>query len=219
MPKEAQVQTQGLVDFYIHDPNTLVLCVLEATNLVSNSHALRLLQDADKLGSTIIALTKSDKVHEDDIEHNVFRRILLTFEDDTKSLEGLKGCVAVVNRKHQDNGLTLQQAADKEINVFAKMLHEAEGQFKVSAMQQQLASAMTSKQLMVRLNKMYHAHITGKWVNETLATLSIEQGKVKKSLDGLGKAPELLIGAQVLASLYSKVGEICSLHCVLKQKV
>ena len=211
VPEEARVQTEGLVKMYIRDTNTLVLCVVEGTDSALDSRlALKILTDAGKMSSTIIALTKSDKVHEDDMEDHIFKRMLLTSETNATSIEGLKGCVAVINRKLQDSNLSLQQAAEKEFRAFAKMLHEATGEYKQAAMQRQLASGMTSKQLMVGLNKMYHAHITGKWVNETLAAISCEQSKVKNSLDSLGKAPELLTSAEVLQSLTSKVSLFCS---------
>ena len=206
LPEVDRLQTEGLVNSYICDSNTLVLCVLEATDAaLDKGFALKALIDAGKLGSTIIALTKSDKVHEDDFEDHVFKRLLLKSETSPVQLEGLKGCVAVVNRRHQDSDLTLEQAAEKELTVFAKMLNEAQGEFKTPAMQRQLGAAMTSKQLMVMLNKMYHAHITGEWVNATLATISAEQSKVRKSLEQLGEAPETLSKADVLIALYSKV--------------
>ena len=36
------------------------------------------------------------------------------------------------------------------------------------------------------LNKMYHAHITSKWVDETLTLIADEASKVKGSLQELG---------------------------------
>ena len=135
LPEEDRIQTERLVNSYISDPNTLVLCVVEGTDAVlDKGNALKVVIDANKLGSTILALTKSDKVHEDDVEDYIFRRILLKSGTTPAHLEGLKGCVAVVNRKHQDIALTLEEAADKELQVFAQMLHEAEGEYKASAM-------------------------------------------------------------------------------------
>ena len=204
LPEEDRIQTERLVNSYISDSNTLVLCVMEGTDAVlDKGNALKVVIDANKLGSTILALTKSDKVHEDDTEDYIFKRILLEPGSTPALLEGLKGCVAVVNRKHQDSALTLEQAADKELQVFAQMLHEAEGDYKAAAMQRRLGKRMTSKQLVVMLNKMYHAHITSKWVDETLTLIADEASKVKGSLQELG--PEALsIGAQ-MATLNCKV--------------
>ena len=68
----------SLVNSYISDSNTLVLCVMEGTDAVlDKGNALKVVIDANKLGSTILALTKSDKVHEDDTEDYIFKRILL----------------------------------------------------------------------------------------------------------------------------------------------
>ena len=207
VPEEARLQTEKLVKDYIKDSNTLVLCVLEATDSALDSrHALKVLTDANKIGSTIIALTKSDKVHEDDVDDQVLKRILLASETTSADLEGLQGCVAVVNRKHQDSHLTLQQAAEKEFQVFARMLHDAKEEYQTPAIQRQLASGMTSQQLMVRLNKMYHTHIRDEWVKQTLAAITFQQGKVAKSLHSLGDAPETLKELDVLTALSRKVG-------------
>lgn len=206
LPEDDRVLTEGLVNSYIHDPNTLVLCVLVGSDdTLDKGAALKLLTDAGKLESTIIALTKSDKVHEDDIEDNIFKRILLKSDTSPTQLEGLKACVAVVNRKHQDSSLTLEQAAVKEREIFAKMLHEAQGEYKDPAMQHQLAARMTTKQLMDMLNKMYHAHIKDKWVDATLKRMSHVQSEVLKTLESLGPAPETLSHADVLTPLFCKV--------------
>lgn len=113
----------------------------------------------------------------------------------------------------QDIALTLEEAADKELQVFAQMLHEAEGKYKAAAMQRQLGKSMTSKQLMVMLNKMYHAHITGKWVDETLTLVAGEASKVKGSLQKLGPAPDVL--AEVMTALsYQVCLPVCLLACL-----
>jgi len=134
LPEEDRIQTERLVNSYISDPNTLVLCVVEGTDAVlDKGNALRVVIDANKLGSTILALTKSDKVHKDDTEDYIFKRILLKSGTTPAHLEGLKGCVAVVNRKHQDSALTLEQAADQELRAVAQMLQDAEGEYKAPA--------------------------------------------------------------------------------------
>ena len=212
VPEEDRLQTEGLVKTYIADPNTLVLCVLAATDAaLDQGTALKLLIDANKLDSTIVALTKSDWVHEDNFEDYIFKRILLKSETSPMHLKGLKGCVAVVNRTQKDNALTLEQAADKELNFFAKMLHEAHGEYQEPAMQRHLSAGMSSKQLMVMLNDMYHAHINDKWVKATLSRISYEESKVKASLNQLGEAPEKLSKEDVVTSLNSKVCCICVL--------
>ena len=62
---------------------------------------------------------------------------------------------------------------------------------------------MTSKQLMVMLNKMYHALIKGKWVDETLTLIADEASKVKGSLQKLGPAPEASV--EVMTTLRRQV--------------
>ena len=189
---------------YIRDPDTLVLCVVEATDAaLDKGNALKILSQGDKLPSTILALTKSDKVHEEDIEDQIFKRILLTSE--TSQLEGLKGCVAIVNRRQQDSTLTLQQAADKEAAVFRTVLSEALAEYQSADMQRQLARRLTSKQLIVMLDKMYHDHIVHKWKAGVLAKIKKAKQEAVIGQHALGVPPEKLTSADVLQMLYQKV--------------
>ena len=62
-PESARVATTGLVSKYLSKPDTLVLCVVDATTpSLDGSTALAMVRDARKLPNTILALTKSDLV-------------------------------------------------------------------------------------------------------------------------------------------------------------
>ena len=219
VPEDFRKQTEGLVQKYIGDSNTLVICVLEATDAaLDKGVALKLLTDAIKLNSTIIALTKSDKVHADDIEDQIFKRILMQAETNSGQLKHLKACVAVANRRHQDTELTLAQAAQKEISVFAQLLHDAPARYQEAAVQQQLAARMTSKQLMAALNDMYHAHITTHWVREASDKINVAWSIVERDLSKLGPEPSTLDPQAVMSAVCAKVGSFksaCCLHPIL----
>ncbi|KAL0019724.1 hypothetical protein WJX77_005411 [Trebouxia sp. C0004] len=138
LPEEDRIQSERLVHSYISDPKALVLCVVEGADAVLDKrNALKVVIDANKLGSTTGALTKSDK---------------------------LSSTASIWTSP-------LEEAADKELQVFAQMLHDAD---KAAAMQRQLGRSMTSKQLIVMPNKLYHAHTTGTWVDETLTLIAGE---------------------------------------------
>ncbi|DBA96136.1 TPA: hypothetical protein ACH3X1_015622 [Trebouxia sp. C0004] len=78
LPEEDRIQSERLVHSYISDPKALVLCVVEGADAVLDKrNALKVVIDANKLGSTTGALTKSDKVHEDEVEDYSFKCILV----------------------------------------------------------------------------------------------------------------------------------------------
>ncbi len=53
LPEDDRIQTERLVNSYISDPNTLVLCIVEGTDAVLNKgDALKVVIDANKLGGT-----------------------------------------------------------------------------------------------------------------------------------------------------------------------
>lgn len=76
---EAQYKlTTDLANKYLAEEDTLVLCVVDATSpSLDSSIALKTVHDANKLHSTILALTKSDLVRTElEIVDQIFDRIL-----------------------------------------------------------------------------------------------------------------------------------------------
>lgn len=118
-----------------------------------NDTAIKVVTDAGKLPSTILALTKSDKVCEEDIKAQILDRILLKSETSPDKLPGLKGCVAVMNHKPQDSSLSLEQAAAKEKDLFSKMLAQVPDFYQEASVMKQLQSGISCQQLMVMMDK------------------------------------------------------------------
>ena len=205
-PDQDRIQSEALVKKYIVGTNTLVLCVIPATDdTLDKGSAFRLISAADKLRSTILALTKSDKVHEDDIEDQIFKRILQKRETSQWELGGLQGCVAVMNRKQQDSHVSLEDAAVKERDLFAKMLAQAPEAYQTEAMQQELRNSMTSEQLMVALDKMYHKRIVSVWRDEVKAKIQLAQQQAIEDEQKLGSNPATLNHTDVMQELYAQV--------------
>ncbi|KAL0050706.1 hypothetical protein WJX82_005487 [Trebouxia sp. C0006] len=99
-PPELYQQTTDLVNSYVNAPDTLVLCVVDATiPSLDSSVAIKAVRDANKLPRTMLALTKADLIQdEESIVEQIFERVLGNSAE-TKDLAGLAGCVAVVNRR------------------------------------------------------------------------------------------------------------------------
>ena len=205
-PEQHRIQSEALVNKYISDTNRLVLCVISATDATLDSgSAFRVLTAADKLQSTILALTKSDKVHEDDAEDQILKRILKMHETSAWELGSLQECVAVMNRKHQNTHLSLEDAAVKESQLFAKMLAQAPEAYQTEAMQQALVKGMTREQLMVALDRMYHHHIVSTWRDQVLTNIQHAQQQVDAAEEVLGKDPATMNVTDVMNKLYAKV--------------
>lgn len=204
-PEADKLQSEGLVNKYINNPNTLVLCVIPATaDTLDQQTAIPILTKAGKLSSTILALTKSDKVPKDDIKDWILDRILLTSQTTPDQLPGLKGCVAVVNRKH-DSSLTLEQAAEVEKDFFTQMLAQVPEPYQTASVMKQLEESMTSQQLMVMMDKMYHNHIVSAWKTHLLTEIDLARAHCREKERELGSDPAHLNIVEVMDQLYTEV--------------
>ncbi len=89
-PPELYQQTTDLVNSYVNAPDTLVLCVVDATiPSLDSSVAIKAVRDANKLPRTILALTKADLFQdEESIVEQIFERVLGNSAE-TKDLAGL----------------------------------------------------------------------------------------------------------------------------------
>lgn len=173
---EAQEQlTSRLANRYLQEPDTLVLCVVDATiPALDSSIALKMVRAAGKLPNTILALTKSDLVRgEEQVANRIFDRILRDSVDDPDNhhLDGLAGCVAVSNRNHRDH-LSLIDAEAEERCIFGAMLDDLTEFYDPPEIQQHLRENMTIKQLIVQLDKLFHNFIVQKWKPAALAFLA-----------------------------------------------
>lgn len=87
-PDDLYKQTTGLVKSYLCAKDTLVLCVVDATiPALDSSVALKMVQDAEKLPQTILALTKADLIQdEESIVEHIFERVLGRSSGDQRPL-------------------------------------------------------------------------------------------------------------------------------------
>ena len=189
-PAEQERATTQLVSTYLNAPNTLVLCVVEATTAAFDSSvALKLIREAGKLSNTILAMTKSDLVStEEEYVPKIFDRILGE-SSDNQHLQELAGCVAIANRT--DSSVYSSAGADAaEREVFAKMLHNPAEAFSAPEVQRQLRQNMTIKQLIVQLDRMFHRYIVEEWKPAALEKVETLQQAALASLESLGPPVE-----------------------------
>ena len=162
-PEESQSCTTNLVSAYLNKPDTLVLCVVDATiPSLTDSVALGMVRAANKLPNTILALTKSDLVRSEfEIVERIFERVLGS-SSDNQYLSGLAGCVAVANRNHTDH-LSLVEADVEERCCFKAMLDDPAEAYAPAEIQQKLKDNMTIRQLILKVDRLFHNFIVKRW--------------------------------------------------------
>lgn len=204
-PPKLEKETVGLVKKYLADPATLVLCVVDASlPSLDSSPAVKMIREADKLGSTILALTKADLVQDTDlIAANIFDRILRQSAE-MQELSDLAGCVAVINRKHNGQ-LSLLQAETAEKATFATRFQNPAEAYTAPDIQAKLKDNSTSSQLIVKLDALFHSHIQEQWMPAALKSIESAKQKVKAKCAMLGPAPEKLKVCDVLTVLINQV--------------
>ncbi len=204
-PSKLYKQTTELVNSYINTPNTLVLCVVDATiPSLDSSMAVKVVRDAGKLDRTILALTKADLVRDEvSIVEQIFDRVLGQSAE-SKDLPGLAGCVAVVNRISQDH-MTLLEAETSEQDVLNRLFADPAEAYAPSEVQEQLRSNTTTSQLIAKLDSLFHQHIVDSWTPSALSYIQSKLAKMEQKMANLGPAPEDLSPLLVLKVLVAQV--------------
>lgn len=205
-PEEQYRRTSQLVCEYLGGADTLVLCVVDATApALDGSLAMKMVRDARKLSNTILALTKSDLVTTEvgQVE-NIFDR-LLRQSAEMQHLGGLAGCVAVASRDCTDS-ISLVEADALEQQLFQKMLLDPADAFAPEQVQQQLKQCMGSKQLIFRLDQMFHDYIVQHWKPVALQTLQDVIDETYFQIHQLGPPANVLSTRAILKALQDEVG-------------
>lgn len=212
-PQDLCEQTTELVKSYLQGDDTLVLCVVDATiPSLDSSVAVKMVRDADKLPSTILALTKADLIRdEESIVEHIFERVL-SRSAESRDLPGLAGCVALVNRLHQDK-VSLLEAEAAEEAIFNTLLEDPAEAYAPTTVQQQLRQNTTTAQLIAKLDRLFSEHIKQKWMPSVLGSLQVTMSGIADQIGQLGLSPDELDPAQVIKSVtYEVRTENCTLR-------
>lgn len=219
-PNELYKQTTELVNRYLRTEDTLVLCVVDATiPALDSSVALKMVRDAGKLPQTILALTKADLIQdEESIVEHIFERVLGRSKE-TQDLSELAGCVAVVNRLHQDK-LSLLEAEEAEMTVFSALFADPAEAYAPDSIQQQLRSNTTTVQLIAKLNKLFSDHIVDTWLPSVTDSIHKAMVAVQDQLRQLGPDPKDLDIVKVIQAAAIEASTIAQLHaCRMHDKL
>jgi hypothetical protein len=177
-------QTTKLTEYYINQPNTIILCVVPATTPRITSYIpIALIKKYNKESHTIIALTMADRVQSDNIGDLIVNRIMNT-TDEFNNLNFV-ACVAVINRSHHDN-LSLKdndQIASKWFtDNIIKDIPETFSLDQVSLIKKNIGIY----NLINNLDILYNNFIKSNWIPQTLADLNVKKLGIESNIEELG---------------------------------
>jgi len=128
-PDNLRIKSKTIVNKYIIQENTLIICVIPAsTPRLTSNQALGLIIDAKKTKDCIIALSMVDLLHDDDIELFI-NRILMKSDEinklDIHNIIGLSNNNKINEKKwFSDNILTFIDNKDIEVELISKITIE-----------------------------------------------------------------------------------------------
>eukprot|EP00899_Mesostigma_viride_P010693 jgi/Mesvir1/19625/Mv09915-RA.1 len=169
-PDDLREKTKSLAQKYMRSADTLVVCVVPATNpRLTSSQALGMVIDEGVQANTILVLTMADLVQSPYVEQYLLSR--LTGLSGEISELGLAGCVAVVNRSLTQD-VTLAEAEVEEAKYFDNLIAHvlAEGLQDTYPLDQVVA-CVTSGRLMGMLDRLFHRFICQNWKSRALEDL------------------------------------------------
>jgi len=179
-PPEPRETTKWLVQTYISQTDSIVLCVVPATSpRVTGNQAIGMIKDASMQSSTVIALTMVDQVESDDIEPQIIDRVRQCNEED---LESFAACVGVANRKHT-NRITLEEAHD----------HDQKTSHRIKAATQDgisLENLVGVQSLIWQVMRQFDQVMRSTWKPKALSDLQAQEKELHEKLQDLGEAPE-----------------------------
>lgn len=199
-PQALMLATENLVDTYLRDPNTLVICVVPAAiDRLGTVNSIRKVIDHHCENRTILVLTKPDEMRDDDrlLRERVLDRVTMTAQE--MQGVGFAACVAIRNREHNER-MTLEEAQAREeawirarlaaINVAMVDDHGA-----VHDAAHEYANKLGVQALLREMNELYKRFIVTDWKPRAVAVLTAEITARTAELNGLG--PEVTTFADI----------------------
>jgi hypothetical protein len=154
-PEELRLNSISINNKYINQPNTIIICVIQAnsTRLRANQ-SLGLVIASNKCENCIIVLSMVDLLHEDDIE-DLFIKRLLKKNNELNNINIYK-IIGIVNKLKNDdndfawfNGNILTFIEDKETR-------------------KNINNNITIENLLISLDKLYHNFIKINWKQQCI---------------------------------------------------
>ncbi len=183
-PTEMAQRTTQLAEYYLQQPNTIILCVVPSTTPRITSYLpIALIKKYNKEANTIIALTMADRVGQENIYDLLIKRIIN--DTDEFNQNEFAGCVAVINRSHVDS-TTLEENDKFSNNWFlTNIINDIPEDFsKISV--ELINKNIGIGNLISNLDNLYNKFIKNNWIPQTITNLNSKIENFKLELDEYG---------------------------------
>jgi hypothetical protein len=170
-PDELRQKSKAIVNKYIIQANTLIICVIPAsTPRLTSNQALGLIIDAKKTKDCIIALSMVDLLHDDDMETFINRIIMKSDEINNLNIHNIIG---LSNNKKIDENKWFADNILKYIND--------------KTIEDEIISKITIDNLLKSVDVMYDTFIKLNWKGKAITTADNKILKLQKEYEELGK--------------------------------
>jgi hypothetical protein len=170
-PDELRQKSKAIVNKYIIQANTLIICVIPAsTPRLTSNQALGLIIDAKKTKDCIIALSMVDLLHDDDMETFINRIIMKSDEINNLNIHNIIG---LSNNKKIDENKWFADNILKYIND--------------KTIENEIISKITIDNLLKSVDVMYDTFIKLNWKGKAITTADNKILKLEKEYEELGR--------------------------------
>lgn len=180
-PKNNANTTVKLCKKYLSNDNTIVLCVVPATiTRLTSCTSIGLLREMNMEKNAVIAFTMIDRVQHINIPDLVLKR-LLGDSDELKHIN-VAGCVAIINRTHDDK-YSLEESDTKEMEWFSANILD---NIPDESIKNKISSNINTDNLIKRLDELYSQYIEKEWKPKIKTKITQKKKKLETELTQMG---------------------------------
>jgi len=172
-PADMREKSKKIINKYINQPNTLIICVIPANNTrLTSNQALGIINDANKTKDCLIALTMVDLLHDDDIELFIDRILLRNNEVKNLNIKKIIGVISHKNKDINENIWFENNLLNKIDDIFIK---------------ETVKNNITLENLLISVDEMFNDFINTNWKNGAIYKTNNQIIKLENELNDLGK--------------------------------
>jgi len=203
-PKNNAIKTLKMCKKYLSNDNTLVLCVVPATiTRLTSCVSIGLLREMNMEKNAIIAFTMVDRVQHVNLPDLVLKRLL--GESDELNDINVAGCVAVINRTHDDK-CTLEDSDDAETKWFSENILD---NIPNDAIKKKIKQNINTSNLVKQLDELYSQYIEKEWKPKIQKRMLQKKKKLETSLKLMGICANDMKCETVTEDISSRIKNIC----------
>jgi len=172
-PADMRDKSKNIINKYINQPNTLIICVIPAnTTRLTSNQALGMVNDANKTKDCLIALTMVDLLHNDDIELFIDR--ILMKNNEVKNLN-IKKIIGIISHKNKD--------INENIWFENNLLNNIDD----IVLKNEIKKNITLENLLISVDDMFNDFISTNWKNDAINKTNQQILKLENEYNQLGK--------------------------------